>query len=258
MQHTSPKISLVTVCFNSAATIEDTIKSVACQTCPDIEYIVVDGLSTDTTLEIVRRYDGVVTTLISERDKGLYDAMNKGIAHATGDIIGLINSDDVLADENVLAAVARAFVDNPGVDACYGDLCYVKSDDLTQTVRYWRSNPYRRGLIKKGWVPPHPTLYVRREVYERCGGFDLTYRIAADFELMMRFFEVHDIRSVYIPKVMVKMRLGGTTNRSLRNIFLQNMEIRRALKGRGISAPLPVYFFYKLQSRLMQFLRRPE
>lgn len=254
----TPKISLITVSYNSGQTIEDTIRSVAAQTYLNVEYLVIDGLSTDTTLSILDRYSKVITKVVSEKDNGIYDAMNKGIVLATGDIIGLINSDDVLADERVLERIAQTFSDNPDIDACYGDLCYVKSDDVDKVVRYWRSSPHKEGRIKKGWMPPHPTLYVRRAIYEACGCFDLGYKIAADFELMLRFFEINRIRTRHIPQVLVKMRLGGTTNRNFRNIALQNLEIRRALSAHGIASSLTGFVSYKLFTRLLQFIRRPE
>jgi len=254
----SLKISIITVSYNSGTTIEDTIKSVANQAYPNIEYVVVDGLSTDNTLAIVNRYPTIITRVISEKDAGLYDAMNKGITYATGDIIGLINSDDVLADDSVLQRVAEVFSSNPQIEACYGDLCYVKSDDLNKTVRYWQSNSYTKGLFKKGWVPPHPTLYVRREVYQKYGGFDLSYRIAADFELMLRLIAAHRIKTEYIPHVMVKMRLGGTTNRNLKNILLQNLEIRRALRSHNMSSSLISFIAHKGLSRFFQFIQRPK
>lgn len=253
-----PKISLITVSYNSAATIEDTIKSVASQKYGSTEYIVVDGLSSDDTPVILQRYSHVISRVISEKDSGIYDAMNKGIACATGDIIGLINSDDVLSDDLVLQRVSQVFQENPDVEACYGDLCYVSQNDLKNTVRYWRSKPHKRGFFSKGWVPPHPTFYIRREVFEKYGGFDLNFDIAADFELMLRFMEVHQIKTVYLPNVLVRMRLGGTTNKSVKNIYLQNLEIRRALRKHDISSPLFNFIFYKLCSRLSQFAKRPQ
>lgn len=252
------KISIITVSLNNQSTIEDTIRSVIGQEYPHIEHILIDGGSTDGTLDIINRYRSRIAHLVSEQDKGIYDAMNKGIASATGDIIGLINSDDILADASVLQRVSDIFLNNPGIDACYGDLCYVRQNDLTQIVRYWRPGPYKNGLFKKGWVPPHPTLYVRRAIYEKWGGFDISYRIAADFELMLRFMVTHHIKTAYIPHIMVKMRLGGTTNRSLKNILLQNLEIRRALRGHNVPSSLIGFMLHKGWSRLLQFAHRPQ
>lgn len=251
------KISLITVSYNSSSTIEDTINSVANQNYPNIEYVVVDGLSTDGTLDILKKYSDVITKVIAEKDSGIYDAMNKGIEYATGDVVGFINSDDILADNMVLQRVSKTFSDNPDIDACYGDLCYVKQNDLKKIVRYWRSKPYKMGLFNMGWVPPHPTLYVRREIYKKYGEFDTSYQIAADFELMLRYFEVYKIKSVYLSYVLVKMRLGGTTNRSIKNIYLQNLEILNALKKHNISSSIFNFVFYKTISRLLQFIKRP-
>jgi len=250
------KISLVTATFNSAATIHDTLRSVNVQTHQDVEHIVVDGGSTDATMEIVRAQGLRVTIALSEPDRGIYDAMNKGLRLARGDVIGLINSDDFLASPDVLSTVAAAFAD-PDIDAVYGDLCYVEPVDTSRVVRYWRSSPFRPGLFARGWAPPHPTLYVRREAYERLGGFDLAYPLAADLELMARFFEVHHLRARYLPQVLVRMRTGGATNRNLRNIVRQNREIWRALHVHGLAGSMAGFFLGKLVSRGSQFVSRP-
>lgn len=251
-------ISLITVVRNGEATIADCMSSVLVQTTQPFEYIIIDGKSTDRTLEVIDKHRWPAVKVISEPDQGLYDAMNKGIHLASGDVIGLINSDDVYADNQVLQRVSDFFSDKPDIDACYGDLCYVRCDDLTKIVRYWQSNSYQQGLFKKGWVPPHPTLFVRRDIYKKYGSFDLSYRIAADFELMLRFFATHHIKTAYIPNVMVKMRLGGTTNRNLKNILLQNLEIRRALRSHNMSSSLFAFIAHKTWSRFLQFLLRPQ
>ena len=250
------KISVITVCFNAHNTIGHTLRFVRDQTHDAIEHIVIDGCSTDGTLKVVESEGKHVAMIVSERDKGIYDAMNKGIALATGDIIGFINADDFYASSDVLSVVASAF-DSSGADCCYGDLCYVQQDDVSKIARYWRSAPFAPGMFGRGWCPPHPTFFVRREVYARLGGFDLNFKIAADFELMARYLEAANISSQYIPKVLVKMRLGGTTNRSLRNILKQNMEIRRALSKIGRQSSLISFVFNKLLIRAFQFVRRP-
>ena len=250
------KISVLTVTWNSAATIADTLLSVNVQTHPDVEHIVVDGGSTDATLAIVRAEGQRVATLVCEPDRGIYDAMNKGLRLATGDVIGLLNSDDFLAGPDVLATIADAFAD-PEVDAVYGDLCYVRQNAPLQVVRYWRSRPFRPGAFRAGWAPPHPTLYVRRQIYERLGVFDLANSLAADFELMARFFEIGRIRTRHVPKVLVHMRTGGATNRSLRNIARQNREIWRALGKHGLAGSLAGFALRKLAARLRQFASRP-
>lgn len=250
------KISVITVCYNSAKTIGHTLRSVREQTHGDIEHIIVDGGSNDNTLEVVKAEGEHVAKLVSERDSGIYDAMNKGIALASGEVIGFINADDFYASPDVLADVATAF-ERSGADCCYGDLCYVSQIDPTRTVRYWCSADSVPGAFEKGWCPPHPTFFVRRAVYQRLGGFDLSFKIAADFELMARYLEAARISSCYIPKVLVKMRLGGTTNRSLSNIFEQNSEIRRALLKHGLRFSLLSFMLNKLVSRAIQFVRRP-
>ena len=250
------KISVVTVCFNSAKTIADTLQSVCQQTYQDFEHIVVDGGSKDGTQAIVLAKGIPDTKFISEPDQGIYYAMNKGIAMATGDVVGFINADDFYASSDILDLVAKVFEDL-SIDACYGDLCYVNAEKVDEIVRYWRSTPFQAGLFSQGWCPPHPTFFVRRGVYERFGRFDLSYKIAADVELMMRFLEVHHVRSKHIPRILVKMRMGGTTNKSLKNIVKQNGEILRALRLHRLSAnPVP-FFGRKFISRGMQFIAKP-
>lgn len=250
------KISIVTATFNSARTIADTLDSIAEQAFDNVEHIVIDGQSRDGTLPILYSRKDRISRIVSEPDRGIYDAMNKGIALATGDVVGLLNSDDVFADRNSLLAVASAMQD-ADIDCCYGDLVYVDSSDLGRIIRYWKSRPFAPGLFRKGWVPPHPTFYVRRHVYERYGGFDLTYRLAADFELMLRFLEKHRVRSVHIPRVLVKMRLGGATNRSLSNIWRQNVEIYRSARKHGIDMSPIQFMLGKFWARSSQFLSRP-
>jgi glycosyltransferase involved in cell wall biosynthesis len=249
------KISVITVVYNGAATVEDTILSVAAQTYPDVEHIVIDGGSTDGTVPIIEKHRDKLARVVSEPDQGIYDAMNKGIACATGDVVGTLNSDDVYADDRVLATVAEAFAD-PELDACYGDLVYVDRERTDRVVRYWTSRPYVPGLFERGWMPAHPTFYVRRRVYERYGSFDLEYKIQSDFELTMRLLRVHRIRSRYIPRIMVRMRMGGTTNKKLSNIVKGNLESYRACRKHGI-AVTPLFFVKKIVSRLPQFVRRP-
>jgi glycosyltransferase involved in cell wall biosynthesis len=255
---TSPKlkISLITVCFNSAATLGDTLRSVAEQTYPEIEHIIIDGGSTDNSLDVIKNEGSRVGVVVSEPDKGIYDAMNKGIALATGDVIGFINADDFYSNNYVLSKVADIFR-HPGIDACYGDLCYVNQVETQSVVRYWRSSDFHPGLFSEGWCPPHPTFFVKRKIYQRFGCFDLSYRIAADVELMMRFLEVHRVRVRYLPEILVKMRMGGTTNKNLRNIAKQNDEILRALRKHGLAANLLAFFGRKIISRGKQFFSRP-
>jgi glycosyltransferase involved in cell wall biosynthesis len=249
------KISVVTVCYNAGATLEHAIRSVAAQDHAAREHIVVDGGSTDGTAEILRRHAAGLARGVSEPDRGIYDAMNKGIALATGEVIGFLNADDEYANPAVLGRVAAQFAD-PAIEACYADLVYVDQKDLQRVVRYWRSRPYEAGLFERGWMPAHPTFYVRRRVYERYGGFDLAYCLQADFELTLRFLAVHRIRSVYVPEIWVRMRTGGATNRSVGNVLRGNAEAWRAARRHGLRVG-PLFVVRKVLSRLPQFFRRP-
>lgn len=252
------KITVITVSYNSAATIADTLRSVATQTHPDVEHFVIDGQSIDGTVQVIEAHRHRNLVLSSEPDKGIYDAMNKGSALACGEIIGFLNADDFYAHDQVLASVAKFFEDDPTLDACYSDLMYVDQFDTSRTVRYWQSNGFVSGAFSRGWCPPHPTFFVRRSIYKQFGGFDFSYRIAADVELMMRFLEVHKIRVKHVPDVWVKMRMGGTTNKSLQNVWVQNQEILRALKSHSLPANPLKFFANKLWSRGKQFVQRPE
>src|SRR3989344_5964255 len=208
------KVSIITITFNSARTIEDTIKSVLSQTYPNIEYIVIDGGSKDGTQEIVKKYKDKIAKYISEPDKGIYDGMNKGFKVATGDIIGQINSDDFYASNDVIGEVVKK-IEEEHAQVCWGDLQYVDAKDTNKIIRDWKSSEYAEGKFKNGWMPPHPTFFVRREVYEKYGYFRLDMGTAADYELMLRFLEKHRVRSCHIPKIMVKMREGGASNKSV-------------------------------------------
>jgi len=249
------KITIITVVLNAAGTIEDTLRSVASQQYSEIEHIVVDGGSTDGTLKIIERHRDRIATLIAEPDRGIYDAMNKGIDAATGEIVGMLNADDVYIDEHVLEKIARAFSD-PAIGACYADLVYVDRADPGKIIRYWESRPYSDGLFEKGWMPAHPTFFVRRALYRRYGGFDLRYRFQADFELTLRLLAVHKVRSVYLPEVIVKMRMGGVSNRNVWNVIKGNLEAYHACRQHGFNVT-PLFIVRKILSRLPQFFRRP-
>jgi glycosyltransferase involved in cell wall biosynthesis len=249
------KISIITVCRNSAATIRETLESVASQSHRKLEHIIIDGGSTDGTLAIINEWKKYPVRLISEQDKGIYDAMNKGIRLATGDIVGILNSDDLYYDAYVLENVS-AVMDDTSVEACYADLVYVGKNNK-KIVRYWKSCIFKKGLFPKGWVPPHPTFFVRRCIYEKHGLFDLNYSLAADFELMARFLERREIKSVYIPKIFVKMRFGGASNKSVINIIRQNIEIYKASKNNDVPLSLPSFLAVKIVSRIKQFFAKP-
>lgn len=244
------KISIVTATWNSAATIGECLDSVAAQTWLDREHVVIDGASRDATVEVLQAQRDRFAVLVSEPDRGIYDALNKGIARASGDVVGFLHADDVYASTDVLARVAEAF-DDPDVAAVHGDLQYVRKDDTSQVVRHWKSSPFNRARLRRGWMPPHPTLYVRREWYERIGGFDTRYRIAADYHSILRLFSQPDFRSAYVPEVFVKMRLGGASNRSLKNIVRKSREDLDALRRTGVGG-LPTLAWKNL-SKLTQF-----
>lgn len=249
------KITIITVCYNSAETIGQTISSIASQDYSNKEHIIVDGASKDQTVDIIKQAASV-SRYISEPDKGIYDAMNKGLQMANGEIIGLLNADDFYADDDILTQVAETFED-PTVQACYADLVYVNKDDTSRILRYWKSMPFRAGLFKHGWMPAHPTFFVRREVYERLGGFNLEFPRQADFELTMRFLEIHQIKSVYIPKIWVKMRIGGASNNSIKGIIKGNLEAYRACKMHRLAVG-PFFIARKILSRIPQFFSKPE
>lgn len=250
------KISIITVCFNSAKTINDTIQSVALQDYQNIEHIIVDGGSTDGTYDIIANAP-TVTKFISEPDDGIYDAMNKGISIATGDIIGTLNADDFYATSSVLGQVANTFR-NSEIDACFADLVYVDVRDTDKVIRYWKSKPFVSGLFRCGWMPAHPTFFVRSSIYEQFGMFDLRYKLAADMQLLFRFLEKHKIRTVYLPEIFIKMRIGGATNKNIKNIYIQNKEILSVLNEfYGKSGHLS-FFIYKIIERLKQFVLRPK
>jgi glycosyltransferase involved in cell wall biosynthesis len=231
------KISVITATYNSAATVRDTLTSICRQDHPDIEHIIIDGRSTDGTLGIVAHFPHVAK-IVSEKDKGIYDAMNKGIRLATGDVIGILNSDDIYIDSSVLSAVATAFAD-PDVMTVYADLQYVDADNPDRIKRTWITGPFRKSSFYYGWMPPHPTFFVRREVYERTGLFNTDLRSAADYELMLRILLKHGVPAYYIPRVIVKMRAGGVSNASLGNRLRANREDRLAWKLNGLRP----YFF---------------
>jgi glycosyltransferase involved in cell wall biosynthesis len=249
------KISIITVCYNSAETIAATLRSVREQTYPDIEHIVIDGGSGDATLKVLASEGKHVTKVISEPDQGIYDAMNKGLAVTSGDVVGFLNSDDVLSHPAVIEKIV-AVMSDPAVDACHGDLVYVAQHDTDKLVRYWRSRPYRSGLFERGWVPAHPSFYARAALYRQYGGFDLTFQLAADFDMLLRLLEIYKISSVYIPEVLVRMRLGGATNGTLRNVIKQNVEIWKVFRKYGQRVGLKPFAF-KLMLRLSQFVYKP-
>lgn len=250
------QISIITVVYNNAGTIEDAILSVASQKYPHIQYVIVDGGSTDGTLSVIERHRDKLGKIVSEHDYGIYDAMNKGLRLADGEVVGTLNADDFYADTTVIEQVASVFRD-PDVDACYADLIYVDRATASKVIRYWKSRPFRDGLFAEGWCPPHPTFFVRKRVYETYGCFDLSYKLATDVELMMRFLEAKKIRTVHVPRIWVKMRTGGTSNKSVRNIFMQNINIARAARQHNVPFNSVTFLVKKLINRARQFFVRP-
>ncbi|MEQ9188115.1 MAG: glycosyltransferase family 2 protein [Cryomorphaceae bacterium] len=226
------KISLITSAYNSASTIRDTLASVRMQKNVNLEYIVVDGGSSDETMEIVAEFDDIVSCSISEPDNGIYDALNKGLFLATGDAVGFLHSDDMFAHDLVLKTVVDAFTAS-GADAVYGNLDYVHREDPGRVHRKWRSKPFQVSLFVRGWMPAHPTFYLKREHYEAYGGYDTSFRQSADYELMLRMLLTHELKAEYIPNVMIKMRTGGASNASFSNRWKANQEDARAWKKNG-------------------------
>jgi glycosyltransferase len=224
------KISIITASYNNCGTIEDTILSVLSQTYPYIEYILVDGGSTDGTVDVIKKYDTAVTKWISEPDNGIYHALNKGLAMASGDVIGYIHADDVLHDYFTVAAVAQVFQSRQ-CHAVYGDLVYVARQDVQNVVRFWKSCPFHPKLLRKGWMPPHPTLFVRKEAYEKYGNFNTDLHISADYDLVLRFFGQPEFKSVYLPRIFVRMRMGGISNRNFRNILRKSIEDYKTMRN---------------------------
>jgi glycosyltransferase involved in cell wall biosynthesis len=248
-------ISVITAVFNRASTIGQALASVQAQTWHKVEHIVIDGGSIDGTLELLEVQRHRLAVLVSERDKGIYDALNKGLGRATGDVLGLMHSDDFYADDRVLERVACAFAD-PAVDGVYGDLDYVAKEDPSRIIRRWRSGAYEPARLARGWMPPHPTVYLRRSVIEQWGGFDTDFRIAADYDAMLRYLARGKIRLAYIPEVLVKMRVGGESNRSLIRILRKSREDYAALRRNGVGGIGALV--WKNLSKLPQFLGRPE
>jgi glycosyltransferase involved in cell wall biosynthesis len=249
------KISVITVTYNAADTLRDTLLSVAQQQGIEVEHIVVDGGSTDATKDVIGKHGSHVARFISESDRGIYDAMNKGIGASTGEVVGFLNADDFYTHPHVLQKV-RNVMSDAGTDACYADLVYVDRQDTSRLVRYWKSRPYKAGLCRKGWLPAHPTFFVRRKVYEKWGGFDLEFPRQADFEMALRLFDVHQIRSVYVPEVWVRMRTGGLSNNSVAGVIRGNIEAYRACRKNGVQVT-PFFVVRKVLSRVPQFLTRP-
>ena len=247
------KVSIITSVYNNEKTIEDAIKSVLSQTYSNIEYIVVDGASKDGTVDVIKKYEDKISTFVSERDKGIYDGLNKGVSLATGDIIAFLHSDDIYENENIITEVVEHFK-STNTDSIYGDLVYVDKEDTSKIFRYWQSGEYTFKKLSNGWMPPHPTFFVKKEFYDKYGKFDLDFGIAADYDFMLRMLGKYKISTSYLPKVLYKMRVGGASNRSLKNIIQKSREDIKALNNNNIGGIHTIIL--KNLSKIPQFLKK--
>lgn len=247
------KITIITATYNSAATVRDTLNCIAGQSYQAIEHIIVDGVSSDNTLDIVKEFPHVAQ-VVSGKDKGIYDAMNKGLKLATGEVVGILNSDDFYDNREVLSQVMAAFND-PSVDVVYGDLQYVKKNNVYVVIRNWKSGQYKKKYFYYGWMPPHPAFFVRRKIYDEVGLFNTDLRSAADYEMMLRILVRHNARASYIPRVLVKMRAGGMSNASIKNRLRANREDRKAW---DLNELKPFFFttWLKPMRKIIQFITR--
>ena len=247
------RITIVTVVRDAGATLPDALRSLAAQTHRDIDHVVQDGGSRDGTRALLRGLGGPGMRLRSGRDRGIYDALNAGIARARGEVVGLLHGDDRFADAQVLAEVAACFED-PSVDGVYGDLEYLAGDGSGRVIRHWRAGAFAPGKLRRGWMPPHPTLFLRRRVLVERGLYDASFRIAGDYEAMLRWLAPGDLRLVYLPRVLVRMRAGGTSNRDLRHLWRKSREDLRALRMTGTGGP--EVLLAKILRKLPQLLHR--
>jgi len=246
------KISIITSVYNNNETIEDAIKSVLYQSYENIEYVVVDGGSSDGTLDIIEKYKDQIDVLVSEPDKGIYDGLNKGLDLATGDVVAFLHSDDLYSDENTIEHVASVF-EKEDVDGVYGDLIYTPKEDTSKVLRYWKSKDFHPDLLKQGWMPAHPTFFLKKEIYNKYGKFDLSFKIAGDYDFMLRVLSA-GIKVKYLPEVIYKMRVGGESNKSLKNIILKSKEDLRVLKRNNIGGVATLLI--KNFSKVGQFLKK--
>ena len=248
------KVSIITVCYNSEATIEHTIKSVLGQSYTNIEYILIDGKSTDGTLDIIGKYKNSITTIVSEPDKGMYDAINKGIQLCSGELVAILNADDFYIDENVISDVMSK-IEEEKAESLYADLYYVEEKDTSKVVRNWVSGKYNRKSFLYGWMPPHPSFFVRKRVYDQYGLFNLQLKSAADYELMLRFLYKNNVSTCYLQRPIVRMRIGGMSNVSLKNRIKANKEDRKAWEINGLQ-PKSFTLFVKPLRKLIQYVKR--
>jgi len=246
------KVSIITATYNSEKTIKDTILSLESQSYDNIEHIIIDGGSRDKTLDIIKKYSTKVSLIVSEPDKGIYDALNKGILKSSGDVVGFLHSDDLLAYPEAISDLVETFNNNE-CDAVYADLEYVSQDDITKVIRKWKSGEYTIGKVKYGWMPPHPTYFMKRDRYRDWSVFNLDYKISADYDSLLRYLWCNKAKLAYLPKTITKMRVGGASNRSLKNIILKSMEDVKIIKLNGLFWPVTLLF--KNLSKLPQFIK---
>jgi glycosyltransferase involved in cell wall biosynthesis len=251
------KISIITVCYNSEKTIRDTIESVLSQDYPDIEYIVVDGLSKDNTIDIINEYRGEITNIVSEPDSGIYDAMNKGIRYSTGDVVGILNSDDFFENLHVISDVVKHFKRNPTASCIFGDVVFVDPCCSKNITRFYSSERFRPWKLRFGWMPPHPATFIKRVVYKKFGGYTVGYKISADYEFFVRMFMVHKLAYSRIDKVLVRMRAGGVSTSGVKSTLLLNSEIVKACKSNGIYTNL-FLILLKAPFKILEIVRRPK
>ena len=250
------KISIITASYNSAKTIKDTIESIINQTHQDVEYIIIDGGSTDGTVEIVKAYqEKFPIKLISEPDNGLYDAMNKGIKIATGEVVGILNSDDFYKNNSVLEKVAQAFDNDQELDGCYADLEFVAQNDVKKIVRVWRAGDYEEKKLDNGWIIPHPTFFVKRMAYQRYGDFDLKFKIASDYEFLLRLLKVYKIKIKYLPEIFVSMREGGVSTANIKQRKSGWQELRSAWKSNNLKTPR-FFITRRVLSKISQYFKK--
>jgi glycosyltransferase involved in cell wall biosynthesis len=245
------KFSIITASFNNQSTIKETIESVLSQSYPSIEYIIIDGNSTDHTRQIIESYSGKISKYLSEPDKGIYDALNKGIALASGDIIGFLHADDTYSNSGILAKVASEFTQSHHLWAVYGDLQFVSQKDPSNVIRSWTSQPFNISLLAKGWMPPHPTLFLKKDIYQQFGIFNTNYKIAADYDFILRIFSQPGFTAKYLPEVLIKMRMGGVSTGNIKNLIRKSKEDYQILKRNKVGNLFTV--IRKILSKLSQF-----
>ena len=249
------KISIITATYNSEVTLSSCMTSVLQQSYQNIEYVIIDGNSEDKTLELVKQHQlqfpQIEFKILSEPDNGIYDALNKGVQLATGKVIGFVHSDDILADNQIISKLANQF-DKENVDGVYGDLQYVDKNNIGKIIRYWKSTDFNASLLKKGWMPAHPTLFLKKEVYEKHGEFNLNFKISADYDFMLRILKDDSLKFTYLPNVITKMRVGGASNRSIKNIIQKTKEDYRAVRLNNIGGWYLI--FLKNISKVRQFI----